>query len=625
MKKYILILFLALMTPFILKANDEVIQKLRQDLLKSGKIDNYQLGYKYIVAIPPNESSRYGWSDSAIEIYIAAKTYTNIELSIFGSKGAAIIRPNDVFVVDETMGFTKTSAEIRDPNKALDNTVIIKADSPVSVYVLNSKSATSDGYMAIPVDFWGKEYLHCSYYDNYESKTSPFSGGFLVLGSVDQTNVEVELRGYGSNAIATLNGKPESIGSKLSFRLDEGEVYQVESDGLTRGEFDLTGSKITANNPIGVISYHQRTVIPIFTSSSRDHLCEMIPPVKNLGTEFASIALEREGSKKGDLFRLVAVEDFTTYNIKWYDFETKELLNSVAGVLVKAGDFQEVSSILTTSANAKSITGTSVFQSDKPILLMQYSYSAGWDQTSFDPFMFVVPPISHYSNSTIIQAPLDKSYTDNYMNLIAIHDSTDIHKEDLKSLKIDSTYIVNKVPSFTENRIPGTQLYWARFPISNGAHKIEGNGIEFSGYIYGFQSINSYGWPATMSFKDKNKIDTLPPIITIAKDSQNVTRWNIRVQDNRYDDSGEVIYEDTQVWDSPLTLLDSTYGYNSYNFYDPFPEFFWQQIPHSDYIVDIDLVDPQKPAKAYFYVFDYAGNIAIDSLSYEPNKIVLQN
>lgn len=472
MKKLVLLLFYLIMIPFVLKANEDIKAKIKADLIKGMEIGNYQMGKKYIVAIPPNETASFGWSDSAMEIYVAGAYDTNLDLTILGIKKTEKLRAGEVIVINDELGLTKTAAEIREPNLATDKTVIIEADKPVSVYVMNSKSTTSDGYMAIPVEHWGREYLHCSYYDNYESSTNKYAGGFLVLAAENETTVDVDIRGFGKDA-AFLKGTDKTIGDSFSFTVDEGQVYQVEADGLTRGEFDITGTKISATKPIGIVSYHWRAVIPIFTSSSRDHLCEMIPPTKTLGKEYASICLERNGSKKGDLFRLVATEANTSYDIKWYDIETKELLGERDGVLENAGDFREYSPTMSSSATVVSITGTSVFKADKPILLMQYSYSGGWDGSSYDPFMWVVTSLEQYASHALVQAPSNKTFAENYISIIAIHDTNDTEKIGLKSIEFDGTKLTDKIPSFTNNKIPGTDLYWARFKIHPTARNEE--------------------------------------------------------------------------------------------------------------------------------------------------------
>ncbi len=629
MKKFILLILCIAIIPIVSSGSDTK-KAIKANLVKQFKMGNFQEGKKFIVAIPPNETASYGWSDSAIEIYISTASDTDLELDVLGTKSTTSIKAGDVLVLNEGKGLTKTSAECREPNMATNKTITIEASSPVSVYVINSKNLSSDGYMAIPVDNWDTEYLHCSYYDNYENKQNTFAGGFLVLGSEANTLVDVTLRGIGNSDIATLRDSDKSIGDHVNFSVGEGEVYQISADGLTRGQFDLSGSLITADKPIGVISYHQRTVLPIFTSSSRDHLSEMMPPINTLSKKYASIALDRNNSKKGDMFRIVAVEDNTTYSAKWFDFDTQQQLGSKTGTISQAGEFVEMSEVLNASALDSSITGTSIFEADKPILLMQYSYSGGWDDSIYDPFMWIVTAEEQYVTRAIVQAPSNKSFGENYINIIAKDLSGDQSLPNLESLTFDNTKIIDKVPSFTKNNIPGTDLYWARFTIQPGAHKISGNGdAVFGAYIYGYKSVDSYGWPAAMGTKAMDEIDTTCPDISYDNVSPNPKIWEIHVKEQQDDselvEKGTVHQKDSKVWFEPLTLIKDEYGLTSTNFKDPYTDFTWEFGGHDDYIVKLEVEDEYQFAEANFYVADYTGNIALGNIKYYPNLLTLTN
>ncbi len=628
MKKFILLIFIALLLPGLVQSNDIVKNTIKKDLIKEFKLGNYQTGRKFLIAIPPNESNSFGWGDASLEIYISSAEDVNLKMLVLGKYSETFLKADSVYVVNEKDGLAKTEAECREYNQVTRKTVTIEADKAISVYVVNSKITTTEGYMAIPIDQWGTKYVHCSYYDNYESSTNNFAGGFLTLASEDNTLVNVALRGIGSEDIATIKGDDsKSIGDIISFKLNAGEVYQIEGNGLTRGQFDLTGTEITATKPIGVISYHQRTVLPIFTSSSRDHLSEMIPPVQALSTKYASISLPRGGSNKGDLFRIVAVEDNTNYAVSWHDLDSKQMLGNKIGILNNAGDFHEMSEVLTSDPSTKSITGTSVFDSDKPVLLMQYAYSAGWDGSSFDPFMLVVPPVDQYVTHTIVQAPANKTFDENYLHIIAKDISGDSEMSGLKSLTFDDKNIAELVPDFTSNRIPGTDLYWVKFAISSGSHQLCGDGtVIFGAYTFGFASVDSYGWTAAMSSKNLSHKDTYPPQVSLVSNSDASTlayRVTEKYKEGEIEDG--FIQMPSKVWQEPAMLLTNKYGFNSSNFKMPYTDETWKYGPHDDYIFYLEVDNKLEDAVAYFCVYDYVGNMTIDSIKYSAEKLVLIN
>ncbi len=608
------------------KAQDLLENSLKEQLTRQMKLGNYQTGTKYIIAIPPNETAAYGWSDSAIEIYIASAFDVSLELDIMGTKKTIMLKGGDVFTINDSEDLSYTAAECREPNTATTKTITIEASKPVSVYVLNSKNTTTDGYMAIPVEHWGNEYLHCSYYDNYESTQSTFSGGFLILGSEDNTKVQVNLRGIGDKNIATLRkDDTKSIGNTFSVKINEGEVYQIESDGLTRGQFDLSGTLIKSDKPIGVVSYHQRTVVPILASSSRDHLSSMMQPLTALSKKYAALALSRSGSTKGDLFRIMAVEENTSYSVKWYDLNTKQQLGNLDGVLQNAGDFAEISDVLNADPTAKSITGSSVFEADKPIMLMQYSYSSAWDGADYDPFMWNVTGEEQYLTQTILQAPPNKSFGENHLNIIAKDISGDPSLPGLKSLEFDGTKIVDKMPSFLSNKIPGTDLYWARFKIAPGVHEISSSGdAKFGAYIYGFKSVDSYGWPAAMASANLDQTDTVPPGVAIG-DYQGNGKWTINVteQVNGMSDAGAKAQVDSKVWTEPAMLIKDISGYTSYNFKEPYTDTEWKYSAHDNYSFNLEVENRYEDAIAFFAVYDYVGNIRIDSIRYHADMLTL--
>src|SRR5207247_2015379 len=53
-------------------------------------------------------------------------------------------------------------------------------------------------------------------------------------------------------------------------------------------DFDLTGSVVISNNPVGLIGASQCPNIPIEYKYC-DHICEMLPPVRIWGQEYHSV------------------------------------------------------------------------------------------------------------------------------------------------------------------------------------------------------------------------------------------------------------------------------------------------------------------------------------------------
>lgn len=133
----------------------------------------------------------------------------------------------------------------------------------IAVYGLNQKHATTDAYLALPVDILNTDYLVMSYttLSHYNNESQ-----FAIVSPYDGTIVTI------TPSSPTEGGKPAGI--PFSMTLDEGDVFQVK-DGTSYG--DLTGSLIQASAPVAVFAGHSCANIPPGTGYC-DHLVEQIPP-----------------------------------------------------------------------------------------------------------------------------------------------------------------------------------------------------------------------------------------------------------------------------------------------------------------------------------------------------------
>lgn len=521
MKKYLLILLM--IVGLNLQAEDKLSETAKQKI-KESLLSNNSLGNYFVIAFPPNEVTET-FPKQLLGIYIAAKEQTKVR--VYSQSGF------DREYIVESMGVRSITTdndliwdyENRDETIIVPNGFIIESEKPVSVYVLNSKRVTSEGYLAIPVKSWGTEYIHCSYWDFNEAQR--YKSGFTVLAAEDRTKIEIILKGRGEN-YKTLNGY--SIGDTLRKTLNKGDIFMIQGTGESRGEFDLSGSIIKGDKPIGVISSNERVMIPTFvTTNGRDHLSAMIPPVSTWGKEYFSVELDR-GTDKGDYFRVVAAEDNTEFEVKWYDKKTGEYIGSWDGILEEKGDFEEYSKVSARMPHDnESIRGVSYFKANKPIFVMQYSYSADWDNSqkgNFDPFMFPVTSVEQFTKGTIFQTPSNSSgnneYKDNFVNLIVLADAeTEQERIDkLNTMMYDGQKLTNLHPELKGQKFPalGTdydnKLYWVTLKPEIGQHIIFGD-VSFGGYVYGFAQLDSYGWPAASGYNNLTLIDTIAPAIEV--------------------------------------------------------------------------------------------------------------
>lgn len=594
-------------------------ENLKKKLMHDHLQFNSSQGREFWIAFPPNEIPQH--TPKFLEVYVASAKNTTVRMEC-PPMGIDLRKPVKSMQITTFSTFTGEIAwayEVRESEVVTDLGFKFSADQPLSIYVINSKQVSSDGFMAIPVTSFGKEYIHCSYYDFNEFRQ--WASGFLIVTPYENTDIRIQLRGIGKEYATTAKGR--RLGDVWNVSMGTGQTYVVLGDGKTRGVFDMSGTLIKANKPFGLISFHQRCMIPaLVVTSGRDHISEMMPPVQAWGKKYATVEYSR-GTNKGDFFRIIGSEPNTRYHIKWYDKVDGRLIGQREGNLKNPGEFAEFLETPATMPHPlQSIRGTSTFEADKPVLVIQYDYSANWDNAggNYDPFMILVVPVEQYTPATIFQTPSNMAFNENYFNIIAVGDTTDEvrHLDLIKSVELDERPIYLSDPRFMFNRIPTTDLYWAQMKVTPGAHKIESK-TKFGAYIYGFSSYDTYGWPAAMAINKLDETDTLPPQIYIAGGcglypvDATELRNGKEGDDPRQIDQGIV----------EVTLLDDL----SNNFLPPRilqPNPFRPHPPVYEMKFEIEVKDKYQDGYAVFAVIDLVGNVGLDSIKYYADSLKLK-
>ncbi len=600
-------------------------------------LNNGSQGRDFVFCLPLNDCASCG--ATAREIYVTSSKNTSFDYEVpaLGFKSRLRVTAGKVTVIDGAGGVFPIP-EVIGSETVSDLCISIKADDYVSVYVYNGKQVSSDGYLAIPVQSWGKEYYALTYPDFNEARN--WKAGFCFFASEDNTLVDIYARSasYGEYATTGLGKRTEGghkYGDHWQVNLMRGQAYIVQGDGTTRGQFDLSGTRVVATKPIGFIDFHQRTMFPCFNlGGGRDHVCEMVPPVEQWGKTYVTVEFVRGGL--GDLYRAVAKENGT--NITWesYDFKTGKRLNGPTGVLgMRAGEVRSLPKSPeepsdgpgSATAKSKGIVGMAIFKGNKPFQLMHECPSANWDNdNNFDPFTIYCVAKEQYTKGTIFQCPSNPAYTTHYFSLIAIGDSSDASAKLLKSIKIDGKFVYNTTPSFLGNRIPGTNLYYARIGISNGPHTILGD-TPFGGEIYGYGQFDSYGWPAATAFKQLNVFDTLPPVLTRSEECGDFTYQGTEVRNFKVNDTLDHVETGIREIDFVDSADARSFNYRIVVTHSDGKEVQDGKVPVSSSnfktTFRLEVIDKSKDAYAKFYVIDRAFNFTYDSVSWFAPRVRL--
>jgi hypothetical protein len=574
-------------------------------------LNNSNMGTDFWIAIPQNDVQG-GQPQNVLGIYVCSDKNTKVRLefprlNIDRTRDLTAFEP---LALTSDNGQADFSWETVNSEIVEGNAIHITSPVPVSVYVLNSRQYSSDGYMAIPTLSWGKKYVHCSYYDHFENNTAS-GGGFIIVAKEKNTNVTISLKGINYGTGRTIGGK--NIGNVINVSLGVGDSYMVKGDGKTRATFDISGTIIESDRPIGVISFHQRTMIPNYCPNGRDHLNEMLMPVNTWGKEFVTVEFNRGG--KGDFFRIVASEDDTHFESYSYDKLTGASLNGGhKEATLNAGQFWEFNNSSIVNNNKEtSVMGVTVWKSNKPIQLMQYAYSYPWDNDrDWDPLMIIVPPVEQFINSAVFTTPVQAGFSTNELTVFAQGHPSDILRDLVKSVKLDGKPITDNYIRFISNKAIGTDIYWIRLNIEPGVHTLEAN-TKIGGYVNGFSGSDSYGWPIMTGLNKLDALDTLAPEYVLTSNTcGNCILKATEYRNGKFEDNPR--QEDQGI--NKIVLIDQLSSNYTLSFKNP--EKFNPQSGVYDYIFYLNLIDKNLPGKAVFGIVDRSGNFVMDSVEYNP-------
>lgn len=690
---YFLVLILACINTLYAgnyKAEKSIVTAEMKSKLES-KLLEVQLGNEYLVIVPPNDRAMGTY---LCELYVGSREPCTIYIE--QPKGEGLLGTLNItkpYSIEKYL--LSRDLEVRGKFENPENLALrVWSDKPIMVYLGSYVNTSGEGYMVLPVNALGTKYVHCSWKSNQESShDDSYHTGFVVGATQDGTKVQVKLRGKNLNEKSgcVTDGSLHPIGSTYFLQdMDAWQVINVWDEMIeaenTRGKCDFTGTTISANKPIAVFSYHERTDIPI-GMNNRDNLVEQLLPVNMWGKQYISLQLrcknaipnpqgEADAIDKdllvGDYFRVVAVEDSTILDVTWWHSVTGELIKELKNqVLDGEGSFWDWNEnpLFPRKAGDLGIQGVALFKANKPIQVMQYCFSTGYGQIggNFDPLMVIVPPIEQYGYETILQTSSYIEMAEHYFNLIAKGNANDENDnlEKLSSINISEnggSYkpVVEHAQSFLHNNIPGTDYYYIGLDVNTASTYAVKSKTKVAGTVFGFGKVISYGWPASMALVETSERDTLYPQIrqisgcVDSKDKANLNGIPDRKnQQGRYKFltyyADTTNYPATDNFSDPQVDLGLSYAprlvipdgltleekemFENFEVYKY--HFFKPVAPSSDVwdvtgpvyngAVEFNVVDIYKDAVGFVSYRDRAGNETIDTMIYIADNIKFYN
>ncbi len=401
-------------------------------------------GTDFWLTFPDNGGGRL----AQFSFFLSSPTETKVKIEIPGTAFQA-----EVSVEADVALKYVLPAEV----EALENDIAenigihLSADSEFTVYGLSRLKESTDAYLALPSDVIGTEYVVLA----WDKTPNPlFSSQYAVVVTTDNTVVTItasELDPCGEDTEVTLNA---------------GDVYQH----LSCNGGDVTGTTLSATAPISVFAGHECANIPNANYRYCDHIIEQIPSIGTWGKSFITAPLATR--TKGDTFRVLAGAEGAVVNIAG----TEITLNS--------GEYYETS-----------LTFASTIESDRPILVAQYSKGTEFDGVTSDPFMMLVPPFEQFLDDYTFAAPTE-GFRVNYVNVVV--------KESLiSSLRLDGA----SIDAVDFSSIGETGFSYAQIAIAPGSHTLKGAvaGV----FVYGYDDYDSYGYAGGLSLSEVALVDSV--------------------------------------------------------------------------------------------------------------------
>ena len=465
-------------------------------------------------------------------------------------------------------------------------------DADLSVYFLSRINASGDGMYVLPTTGWGKEYVVAGYSSLLiPANQGDFPSEFVVVAEKNNTQLTIipsmDLRKDGfPNVIDHPRGIP------FTQMLNKGECIQYQVTGSPQDDaWDVSGTIITSNNPIGVMGASVCPFIPV-DKPYCDYILDMLQPVRSWSNNYftAPFAGRKYG---GDAFLLVASKDSQII-----------LQNGMQVALINK--YQHLF--------LYDIKDPSIWKSDAPFMLVQYIESTtagaptGANPSFPDPAMVVMNGADQFRKDLIFQTPridVTSGQTDftNYVNIVipANHEvNTTYDGHPIGGGALPNIQLIEKLP------IPNTSWEAIRLTYKNsvgeGVHSITsdtGVGV----YAYGYANYESYAWSGhlgTVSILNSN--DTIPPTVT---ESGNCFSFHVIANDILPSDSklGQVV---TDTMFNMLFTLDSNFVPGA-------------GIGTSFY--DLHIVDSTKEAIITVSIYDLAGNRTTVTSIYKPQIV----
>jgi len=334
----------------------------------------------------------------------------------------------------------------------------------IAVHALNGRAYSTGATVVLPVESLGLDYMVMAHHERANVINSPLNhttleSTMVVVGTEDDTEVEI------IPSARTSSGGSVDVPIKIT--LDEGESYQIKSDG------DLTGTRVKVLNDNNTNCKNVAVFAGNRMSSSGtcgttgDHFYQQAYPTKTWGNSF--IHVPQKDRTSGEFVKVLALQNNTDVFVNG-KLETR--LNAGKFIRLEFGK-NEVAAIETSKPSSVAVISKSGFCNEF------FAASLG------DPNFYSYSPngqmMEEIQFSTGILFGRFNLSIAHYLNIIV--SKGEAGKTILNGQNIGGQF----------RRVPGSDYEYAQIQIPEGVNQLA-NPAGFIAYAYGSGQIESYGF-----------------------------------------------------------------------------------------------------------------------------------
>jgi len=420
----------------------------------------------------------------------------NLEGSPMSLEPATLsIPPEDLRTLQLTTGQPQLTTGINKWSWSLDS------DQPVTVHLFNPENGpavrSNDASLLFPTSALGTDYVVMGWRSFYtDDKGFDVKGypkyGFdsyvtIVATSEGTTSVTVTPTANirAGDAPGTTPVDKISKGQSKTFTLTEGDVlnYVIEPQ---LGEFDLTGTTVSATQSVAVFMAHNCAFVPSIAVKYCDHLEHQLAPVDTWGTRYVADRFEPRSGEGYDVWRIMALKDSTLIT-------TDPVIEGVSGKTLNKHEWIEYQSNIPHYI-LSGFQDSAKQDEDAPIQVGHFMIGSnmpgfkpvcGEEQTGIgDPAFTVGVSTGQYLDHYVVLTP--PGYDNDWLNIIRVAG---------EEVRLDGVSL-----AVSGQSVGSTSFELLRVPVTDGVHILDGD-KPFGVTAYGYHCDVSYAYPGGMLLK----------------------------------------------------------------------------------------------------------------------------